>query len=280
MGWGGVGVGVDDGYTHQLEFQTRATIYIYLFLTKVLDFSLLTSSIKYVKGKNGGGGGQKGRWDPTDDGSEAKAVDGIADKGDPNYDSEADEHDNNYVLVRACVRDGLGFHFVLLGVIGFFYFLSSGGWAKMNVELITLGVSCFVFDRFENRVTERKSTLHTFCCVGCSSYNTSVYVCAVFCLRSLVFFVLGGPVFFHCVSSPAKNIFLFGQLYNQSTKWKRLYVRFSPRAFLDYTLSNSSNVPMSPTLRIWAPFVVHSGEGGSTAAVSVPSFESGLVAEI
>ena len=53
-----------------------------------------------MKGKNGGGGGQKGRWDPTDNGSEAKAVDGIADKGDPNYDSEADEHDNNYVLVR------------------------------------------------------------------------------------------------------------------------------------------------------------------------------------
>ncbi|CAM9421474.1 unnamed protein product [Ectocarpus sp. 6 AP-2014] len=53
-----------------------------------------------VKGKNGGGGGgQKGRWDPTEDGSEAQARDGIADKGDPNYDSEADEHDNNYVLV-------------------------------------------------------------------------------------------------------------------------------------------------------------------------------------
>ncbi|CAM9831660.1 unnamed protein product, partial [Hapterophycus canaliculatus] len=52
-----------------------------------------------VKGKNGGGGGQKGRWDPTQDGSEARAVDGKGDRGDPNYDSEADEHDNNYVLV-------------------------------------------------------------------------------------------------------------------------------------------------------------------------------------
>lgn len=52
-----------------------------------------------VQGKSGGGGGHKGRWDPTDDGSEAQAVDGIADKGDPNYDSEADDHDNNYVLV-------------------------------------------------------------------------------------------------------------------------------------------------------------------------------------
>lgn len=41
-------------------------------------------------------------WDPTDDGSEARAADGIADKGDPNYDSEADDHDNNYVLVRNC----------------------------------------------------------------------------------------------------------------------------------------------------------------------------------
>lgn len=51
------------------------------------------------QGKSGGGGGHKGRWDPTDDGSEAQAVDGIADKGDPNYDSEADDHDNNYVLV-------------------------------------------------------------------------------------------------------------------------------------------------------------------------------------
>ncbi|CAM9204107.1 unnamed protein product, partial [Sphacelaria rigidula] len=50
-------------------------------------------------GGGGGGGGHKGRWDPTDDGSEAQAVDGIADKGDPNYDSEADDHDNNYVLV-------------------------------------------------------------------------------------------------------------------------------------------------------------------------------------
>lgn len=55
------------------------------------------------QGKNGGGGGgQKGRWDPTEDGSEAQAEDGIADKGDPNYDSEADEHDNNYVLVSQC----------------------------------------------------------------------------------------------------------------------------------------------------------------------------------
>lgn len=52
------------------------------------------------KGGGSGGGGHKGRWDPTDDGSEAQAVDGIADKGDPNYDSEADDHDNNYVLVR------------------------------------------------------------------------------------------------------------------------------------------------------------------------------------
>eukprot|EP00904_Undaria_pinnatifida_P000488 jgi/Undpi1/1043/HiC_scaffold_10.g04506.m1 len=60
-----------------------------------------------AKGKNGGGGGQKGRWDPTDDGSEAKAVDGIADKGDPNYDSEADEHDNNYVLVTVITPNGV-----------------------------------------------------------------------------------------------------------------------------------------------------------------------------
>lgn len=52
------------------------------------------------QGKNGGGGGgQKGRWDPTEDGSEARAVDGKGDRGDPNYDSEGDEHDNNYVLV-------------------------------------------------------------------------------------------------------------------------------------------------------------------------------------
>lgn len=55
-----------------------------------------------LQGKGGGGGGgHKGRWDPTDDGSEAQAVDGIADKGDPNYDSEADDHDNNYVLVSS-----------------------------------------------------------------------------------------------------------------------------------------------------------------------------------
>lgn len=53
------------------------------------------------QGKSGGGGGHKGRWDPTDDGSEAQAVDGIADKGDPNYDSEDDDHDNNYVLVHS-----------------------------------------------------------------------------------------------------------------------------------------------------------------------------------
>lgn len=32
-------------------------------------------------------------------------MDGIADKGDPNYDSEADDHDNNYVLVSRA-----GFH--------------------------------------------------------------------------------------------------------------------------------------------------------------------------
>ena len=52
--------------------------------------------------KGGGGGGHKGRWDPTDDGSEAQAVDGIADEGDPNYDPDADDHDSNYVLVVSC----------------------------------------------------------------------------------------------------------------------------------------------------------------------------------
>lgn len=55
------------------------------------------------QGKSNGGGGHKGRWDPTDDGSEAQAVDGIADEGDPNYDPSADDHDNNYVLVRSVV---------------------------------------------------------------------------------------------------------------------------------------------------------------------------------
>lgn len=55
------------------------------------------------QGKSNGGGGHKGRWDPTDDGSEAQAVDGIADEGDPNYDPNADDHDNNYVLVRSVV---------------------------------------------------------------------------------------------------------------------------------------------------------------------------------
>lgn len=30
-------------------------------------------------------------------------MDGIADEGDPNYDPNADDHDNNYVLVRSVV---------------------------------------------------------------------------------------------------------------------------------------------------------------------------------